>query len=174
MSDGPPTNPAHIDDVRVINGAGPWNTKSGGELNVLFQIPFEDLLKRNLRYVDEELIKLPLDIRGLRAYTVSNIPKGTIGANEWHRVRRELVFCLEGSFVWTCEDLFGKKKEFTISGNVGVENPPFILHTYKAQTENSKLLVIANTLFNPSDPTTHDTFSAESFSELSVLIQNNK
>jgi dTDP-4-dehydrorhamnose 3,5-epimerase-like enzyme len=154
---------ALIDEIVTLPGKGPWNSKSGGQLNVLFGLPLADIEGRFFSYRDEELKQLSQDVRGLRSYSVSNIPKGTIGANEWHRLRNELVFAIEGTVVWMCEDVWGNKKSITLDGGTGVWVPPFILHSYQAQTQNSRLLVIANTLFMPDDPQTHDTYSAEDF-----------
>jgi hypothetical protein len=161
-----------VEDVQVLEARGPWNSKSGGELSVLFSIPFPELQDRYFKYDDEELAKIPADIRGLRSYTVRGIPAGTVGANEWHRVRQELAFAVKGSAKWTCEDVFGNKKEFMVDEGNAVWTPPFILHTYEAQTDATQLLVIANTLFIPEDPTTHDSYSAESYREFQALHQH--
>lgn len=154
-----------VQDVKVLKGAGPWPTKSGGELNVLFQLPLCEILNSYFRYAQSELDGLSHDIRGLRTYVVSGIPKGTIGANEWHRNRNELVFALNGTFTWNCEDALGDKKTMALTNGTGVWTPPFILHNYEAQTDNSSLLVIANTLYIPDNPETHDSYSAQSFQE---------
>ncbi|MGH7142177.1 MAG: WxcM-like domain-containing protein [Candidatus Saccharimonadales bacterium] len=110
--------------------------------------------------------KVPIDIKGLRLYTVSDIQKKQIGANEWHRIRNELVFNIKGSVKWTCEDLFGNEKVFNLSPKSGLWIPPFILHTYEVKNKETVLLVIASTLFIPDDSQTHDTYSAVAFRKL--------
>lgn len=157
---------ATVDDVQILEFRGPWQAKSGGELDVLFALPYDVLQSKYFHYDDEELKDIPEDVRGLRAYRVRNLEAGKIGANEWHRLRHELVFAAVGSIRWTCEDLYGNKKEFVLNQNQGVWTPPFVLHTYEALEDNSCVQVIANTLFNPEDPRTHDTFSADKFHEL--------
>ena len=154
-----------VDDVQVIEAHGPWGTKSGGKLNVVFAMPLATVQDRYLHYEDAELGQVPFDIRGLRAYTVRGLPSTRIGGTEWHRIREEMIFALEGSVRWTCEDLLGGKRDFTLDVGVGVWMPPFILHTYEVREEGSGLLVIANTLFVPDDPRTHDTYSMEMFRE---------
>lgn len=163
---------ATVDAVRTIESHGPWDTKSGGRLNVLFGLGNDVIQDNYFNYEPSELGKIPSDIRGLRLYTVSDIAKGNIGANEWHRLRAELVFVLEGAVRWTCEDVYGDKKEFILDGRVGVWTPPFVLHTYEAVSDNSQILVIANTLFLPDDPRTHDTYPIGEFRELQTLYRS--
>jgi hypothetical protein len=43
---------------------------------------------------------------------------------------------------------------------------PFILHAYEVLEEGSNLLIVANTLFNPNNSKTHDTYSIKEFREL--------
>lgn len=161
------TKISNVNDVRVIEGNGPWDTKSGGKLNVLFELPYE-VIAKYLTYDQNELDVLPVDIRGLRAYSVHDTPKGKIGANEWHKIRNELIFTTKGAIQWTCEDTQGNKKTFILDGHNGIWVPPFTLHTYEALEPESSLLVVANTLFNPEDASTQDTFSIETFRELQL------
>jgi len=162
-----PTFPvASVDDIQILESNGPWNTKSGGQLTALFNLPMPQMLEKYFHYEPSELEKLSFDTRGLRSYQVSGIAKGSIGANEWHRNRNELVFALQSTATWTCEDVYGRKKAFTLDGTHGAWTPPFIFHTYQAQSDNTQLLVIASTLFVPDDPSTHDSYSEEMFREL--------
>lgn len=163
MSSSISRNFATIADVQEIARKGPWATKSGGELNVLFGIPFELIQHKFFMYDDEELSAVPKDIRGLRSYKVNNIPKGSIGANEWHTLRQELVFAISGKVRWTCEDIHGRKSTTILDDSTGIWVPPYILHTYETLSDNSSLLVVANTIFTPDDPATHDTHSADAF-----------
>lgn len=125
-----------------------------------------------MRHNREELNKIPEDIRGLRSYSVRGLPKDKIGGTEFHRIREELVFGLEGRVLWKCEDIYGGRREFELSSQKGVWVPPFVLHTYHTLEENSGLLVLANTLFNPDDPRTHDTYSREEFRKLQKSIES--
>lgn len=152
-----------VDDVQIFETRGPWDTKSGGKLNVLFAMPLTTVQDRYLRYEKAELDLMPSDIRGLRAYTVRDLPNERIGGSEWHRIREEIVFVLEGSVLWMCEDILGNQRDIILDTGTGIWMPSFILHTYKVKKERSDLLVIANTLFVPDDPRTHDTYSAETF-----------
>lgn len=163
-----------IEDVKEINGRGPWSTKSDGQLTVLFTLPFNQLAGRFLHYDVSELGKIPpeFDIRGLRIYSVQNVPAGNIGGTEFHRIREEIVFCLEGRMIWTCEDLRGETRSFRLKPGMGVWAPPYILHTYEAMEEGSIFLVLCNTLFDPADPRTHDSYSAEEFRQLQKEIKS--
>jgi len=98
-----------VEDIVVIEGKGPWGTKSGGKLNVLFGLPLGLLQEKFFDYNKTELEAVPTDIRGLRSYVVSGLTKGAVGANEWHKLRNEIVFAAKGRFRWSCEDVHGNK-----------------------------------------------------------------
>jgi|SRR3989344_5011965 len=155
-----------VDEIRILAARGPWTTKSGGKLNVTFALPLQTLQDSYLQYENEELKRVPGDVRGLRVYTVRDLPLGSIGGTEWHRIREEMIFVLEGSVRWMCEDLLGGTKDFALDPSVGVWMPPFIRHTYEVLESGSGLFVVANTLFVPEDPATHDTYSPEEFKKL--------
>lgn len=157
--------PKRVDQVVELVGRGPWQSKSGGELRVGFALP-QGQVDRFFSYDPEELALVPEDIRGLRVYTVRGIPEGTIGGTETHRVREEIVYGLEGEVWWECEDLWGNKREFVLTPQLGVWMPPYILHTYRSRTSGAGLLVVCNTLFNPDNPATFDTFGVEEFRAL--------
>jgi dTDP-4-dehydrorhamnose 3,5-epimerase-like enzyme len=113
------------------------------------------------------------DIRGLRSYTVSDIPSSSVGAIEWHMIRTEYVTALAGAVIWQCIDLDGREREFTLDGSKAIIQPPGILHIYQALQPNTRLQVTCNTLFVPEDPRTHDTFSRDIFYELRNHIMQN-
>lgn len=160
-----------VDDIVVIKTGGEWQTKSGGTLSVLYKIDYSTLTKF-LQYDQLELSKLPTDIRGLRSYKVENIPADSIGANEWHRVRTEIVFALKGSFRWTCTDTYGKTREYVLRAGNAILTPHHILHTYVALEDNSTICSVANTLFFPEVPESHDTYPVAEFLGLSNLGSN--
>jgi dTDP-4-dehydrorhamnose 3,5-epimerase-like enzyme len=135
----------------------------------LFGIDFNTLNENYFKYEKSEIERMPHEIRGLRSYSVSELEKDRIGANEWHRIRNELVFMTEGSAEWICEDLYGNKKIYNLSDAQGVWTPPFIMHTYKTTSEKNGILVIANTLFDPNNPKTHDSYSLADFLKLQSL-----
>ena len=159
-----------VADIQTIESRGPWTTKSNGELMVLFALNYVDLQKF-FSYDEDELKRIPEDLRGFRIYTVRNLPKPEIGGGEFHRIRQELVFGLEGSVNWSCQDVYGQSREFVITPEIGVWVPPFILHTYQVREKNSGLLVIANTLYNHDDSRTHDTYGLNKFRELKKQYQ---
>jgi dTDP-4-dehydrorhamnose 3,5-epimerase-like enzyme len=150
-----------IDDVQVIDSRGPWQSKSGGQLNVHFALPRE-ALEAFLDYDNPEFSIVESrsghDIRGLRHYAVSDIPAGSIGGKEYHRARTEYVRAAAGSAIWQCVDIAGREREFQLDGTRGVIVPPYITHTYQALEDNTSLEVFCNTLFVPDEPLTHDTF----------------
>ena len=152
-----------IKDIKLLPNKGPWPTKSNGQLSVLFGMDFIDTQEKFFHYEESELSKITSDIRGMRSYSVNGLKNKSIGANEWHRLRNELMFAIKGSAKLICEDAYGNQKEFTLDHSMGVWVPPFILHTYEALQDDTELLVIANTLFSPNDPTTHDSFSRVDF-----------
>lgn len=167
-----PIRKSSVDDIRVIEKRGPWASKSGGALNVLLALPQEDV-EKFLDYSHPGFQDIErgtgVNIRGLRSYDVSAIPNESIGGLEWHEIRTEFVTALGGSAVWQCVDFEGKEKEFLLDGKTSVLMPPGILHTYIAREDNTHLQVVCNTLFDPEDPRTHDTFSKDSFLEQQQL-----
>lgn len=150
-------------NVLKLEKKGPWKTKSSADLNVLFAYDYSCLQKFFFGYDQQELNNIPVDIRGLRLYKVSGIPKNSIGANEWHKIRNEIAITISGVVEWNLIDFKGNSKNIVLGINEGILIPNHILHTYKALEENSSILVIANTLFNPDDISTHDTYSNELF-----------
>lgn len=168
MINKPSHEVATIADVRTIKSNGPWQTKSKGQLNVLFGINYDTLQNKYFHYEESEMKKIPHDIRGLRSYSVDGLQKGSIGANEWHRLRNELVFVIKGKVKWTCEDINGNKSIHILDQTSGIWVPPFILHTYESMEDDSELLVVANTLFIPDEPATHDTFTSSDYHLLQI------
>jgi quercetin dioxygenase-like cupin family protein len=155
----------HVDDVKVFSAQGPWKTKSNAVLMKLFELSFSEA-QNFFSYDKEEIERLPKDIRGFRSYTVRGIPKGTTGANEFHRLRRELLYVLEGKVKIVIEDLQGEKRDFVLTPTEGILCKPFIHHRYEALEEESGLIVITNTIFNVDDSTTHDTYGHDEFRRL--------
>lgn len=160
----PSNKPACVHDILEIASKGPWKTKSDAELIVLFALPYDDLLGY-IKYDESELRQIPEDIRGLRSYSVRGLKNGSMGGMEFHRIRKELLFGLEGLIDVECEDVYRNKRNFRLDSQKGIYIPPFILHTYET-IEDAGLLVIANTLFNPDDSRTHDTYPQEVFRKL--------
>ena len=145
-----------------------FKTKSGGTLAVLFALPF-GLVRNLFEYDEEELFRIPKDIRGLRSYQVSNLPMGKIGGNEFPRIRQEIVFGIKGRVRWKCQDLFGVTRELVLTPENGVYVPPSILHTYYVEEDGSGLGIVCNTLFPlPADHLTNDTYSQEEFESLHI------
>ncbi len=164
-----------VEDIRIIETRGPWQSKSGGELNVLFQLEREDL-ESFLGFINPAFMAVQeetgIDIRGLRTYGVRGIPADSVGANEMHFARNELVSAIGGSALWICEDINGNQKTITLDENTSVICPAGLFHTYKALENNTHLQVICNTLFNPEDPRTHDSYGEEKFRELQLARKN--
>lgn len=157
-----PRNPATIDDVRQWPIAGPWPTKSGGLLSLPLAMSREQALKF-LDYDPVELGRIPVDIRGLRIFYVHDVPAGGVGGKAFHRARTEISFVVKGAVRWLFEDLRGRKKETSPEDRHVVFIPPFILHSMKAEADETIVATLANTLFLPDDPATHDTYPDEIF-----------
>lgn len=158
-----------VNDVQVVETRGPWHSKSGGILEVQVALD-KDAAMAFLDYDNPEFDRVEqesgVNIRGFRSYTVSDIPKGSVGGKEWHVARTEYVTALSGLAIWECVDFSGQKREIELDGTNAVIQPPGILHTYRALQDDTRLQVICNTLFVPDDPSTHDTYSRDAFYEL--------
>jgi len=156
-------NKATIKDIAIISTEGPWDTKSNAKLHLLLNLNFEKVIEYlgNKSGIDGSQHN---DIRGLRIYKVSQLKKGAIGANEWHKYKKEIAFTLNGQIKWTFRDTDGLQSEYlTDSSSGGVFIPTNIFHTYEALEDESDLLVIANTTYDESKPQMHDAFPIESF-----------
>ncbi len=162
----PLSYPYSIDSVIEI--------ETEGQLKLSFAMTYDSLLLftsthdslvKFLRYDEDELRLLQRDIKGLRSYPVRDLQEGSKGGMKFHRIRKELIFSLDGVFNIKCEDVYGNKRDFRLDSHAGIYIPPFVLHTYKT-IEDGELLVIANTLFNPSDLRTQDSYSQKMFRKL--------
>lgn len=158
--------PAGVEKIQELHAKGPWTTKSEGELSVLFALSSNDAQLFLYDYDALELTRIKEDITGIRSYAVRNIPENKIGGTEFHRIRQEILFGLEGSVELECEDVWRKKRNFLLTQQQGVLLPPFILHTYFTKAASNSLLVLCNTLYPPENPLAHDTYSLEAFRKL--------
>ena len=150
-------NSLNLGSVQDIPQTGPWNTKSGGELRVLFNFTKQQLEAFSNNGSSHVFA-------GLRSYRVTELAAQSIGANEWHKHRTELVFVTKGLIEWECIDSTNNKVTTKLSpSSNGLLIPPRTLHKYRALEDDCEILVITNTYFDPSDSTTHDTYSADSF-----------
>lgn len=154
-----------IDEIREINAQGPWKTKSDGELHVHIKEDY-DSIQNFFTYDQNELENVPEGIRGFRIYSVKKCPANMIGGTEFHRIRQEFIFGLEGIVDFEFEDVYGNIKKMEIDDMKGFYLPHFILHTYLTKKEKGIIIIIANTLYDAEDPRTHDTYSVETFRKL--------
>lgn len=157
-----------LKDIKHIRAQGPWQSKSGGMLNVLFALS-ETETHTFLGYDNPEFERIKeisgVNIKGLRSYAVSNIAMGSVGAKEWHRARSEYLFAPKGGADIVCVDFDGNEASFHVSSEEAIIIPPMILHTYTATEDNTTLQVICNTLFIPEKPETHDSYLSDEFYE---------
>lgn len=155
-----------VNSVIVFKPTKTWPTKSGGSLSVLYTLPIE-ILNRTLLSSHYDNSKAPSpDIRGLRSYKIDGLRKGAIGANEWHKIRYELIQIVKGSISLYLIDLCGESKQIVIPENGSVLVPPYILHKYTVLENDTIIIVTASTTFDPDDPSTHDTYNLESFTNV--------
>jgi hypothetical protein len=111
--------------------------------------------------------------RNLRIYRISGIPRGGVGAGEFHKHRSEIITIENGMFMLALEDIRGRVKTVTLPEGVtyGIVGP-FILHTYTALTSRASLHVVANTLYDHKRPATQDTYSQQDFRELQAALKS--
>jgi dTDP-4-dehydrorhamnose 3,5-epimerase-like enzyme len=162
-------NFSRVSDAVVLETSGPWQSKSGGTLSVLFSLTAEQTAvfqDYNNPEFDKIATQTGTNIRGMRVYNVENIPNGSTGANEFHLARTEIVNVLSGKSLWRLEDVYGDVKEFTLDSAKSLIVPAGILHTYTALEDKTRLQVICNTLFIPDDPRTHDSYMIDEFRQL--------
>lgn len=168
----PHIKPSMVSEITEIEIKGPWKTKSDAELSVLFALPIQTV-QSLFNYNKDELSLLSQDIRGMRSYSVCNVRKGKVGGAEFHRVRTELLLATRGMVKLTCRDLYGNETDFIVDQKKGYLMPPFIMHTYEAVSD-ADLLVVCNTLFDPKDPQTHDTYEPQVFDFIAASIKEKR
>ena len=161
----PARDPPSVEDIRELRLTGPWRSKSGGLLSVPFALAHAEAMEI-FDYDPAELARLPRDIRGLRMFVLEDMPAGGIGGGEFHRIRIEISFTMSGKVRWICEDVYGGCKEFLPARDCALYFPPFIMHTMESLESGSAVTVIANTLYDPDDARTHDTYPAATFRAL--------
>jgi dTDP-4-dehydrorhamnose 3,5-epimerase-like enzyme len=146
----PRQRPFGVDDAVLYESAlGPWHTKSGGEMTVLFA-PYE------LQLVPE--LKL-----GIRTFHTSGLAADTVGGKHFHRIKQEIISAPRGTVEFVLEDVYGKKRNVTLKhGSRGLYVPPYVMHTYTV-LEDTELIGVSNTLYDHDNPDTHDTYEAETF-----------
>jgi len=108
-------------------------------------------------------------------YRVRGIPKGGIGAREFHKRRSEIITAEEGSFELLVEDVWGRKKTVALpnAATYGIIGP-YVLHTYVALSNNAALHVVANTLYDRKRPATYDSYPESEFRRLQATVRRNK
>ena len=175
-SEKPLSNPRGISDViyplpvhtntGYLSKRGPFPTKSHSTLNVAFALSQFETARFFNSSSPDEVRRLPGDPKGFRIYINDGIRKGRVGATEFHRVREEIVYCLLGEVFFTVEDVWGEKVSYVLSKGDGIWMPPFIYHRYEGVAEESWLMAVACTLFDPEDPATKDSYSFKKFKKL--------
>ncbi len=165
----PSRDPKSVAAVTAVERRGPWVSKSGGDLHLLLALPMQGI-ENFLSYDAEEIARLPEDIRGLRMYSVTKVPSGSEGGGHYHRLRKEIFYPISGVFEVRCEDVWGSKASFLLDRNRGLYVPEFMFHSYRCLDEGG-FAVLCNTLFNPTEPRTHDNFESREFARLKKSFQ---
>ncbi len=145
---------------RILHKDEGYLSKSGGKLHVMLQLD------------KGSFVKFFQGMRTLRIYRVTDIPRGGVGAAEFHKRRSEIITVEKGSFKLLLEDLRGKTKSIILTENMtlGVIRP-YTFHTYIALNEKAGLHVLANTLYDRKDSRTHDTYSRKEFQHLQSIAR---
>lgn len=146
-----------VNDIREILVRGPWKTKSDGELSVLMAFS-QGELESYFKYEGN----MEPDIRGLRIYMITGLKEGKRGGGGFHKIRQEIILCLHGLVKLEFRDLNGSEKMMMVDKSRGIYFPSHILHSYEV-LKDATLLVIANTLFDPENPLTFDSFPMKEF-----------
>ncbi len=162
----PDRNPHSVNDAVVYDSnRGPWPTRSDGLLSVMFALD-QDTLTHIMQPDPHELSLVPNLRLGVRIFHLSNLAPGRIGGQHFHRVKEEIIVLTEGSVEYLLEDVYGGQRVVLMDGLTrGLYIPSFIRHTYTVR-DSAKLLGVSNTLYDPEDKSTYDTFGDETFQML--------
>lgn len=159
----PLIKPATVDDAIVYESElGPWATKSGGLMNVLFG--FDQTILQRMSVVDpSELALVPQLQLGIRAFHTSGLVPGTVGGKHFHRIKQEIIALPRGRVSFTLEDVYGGQCQLELDAtHRSLYIPPFVMHTYTV-LETAELIGVSNTLYDADNPATHDTYEDEPF-----------
>lgn len=111
-----------VHEIQVIGAKGAWSSKSGGVLEVSLALP-RTALEKFLDFDNPDFDEVPSDIRGLRTYIVRDIPMGSVGAKEWHKIRTEYMTALAGRARVKCVDFSGEARDFILDGKSSIIIP---------------------------------------------------
>lgn len=159
-------SPPRVEDAVVYaSNLGPWDTKSGGKMNIVFA--FNEEILKNLSDVDQrELDLVPQLELGYRAFHSTGLAAGSIGGRHFHRIKQETIALPKGKVEFLLEDLYGGSRRVTLDKiNRSLFIPPFIMHTYTV-IEEAELIGVSNTLYDADNPATHDTYETDTFDRL--------
>lgn len=157
-----------VEDVLAFESKlGPWTTKSGGELSVLFAYD-EEILSRMFEVDQHERDLVPELELGIRSFQSTGLEVGSIGGKHFHRIKQEIIAFTKGAAEYVLEDVYGNKRTIIIDKKTpGLYIPPFIMHTYTT-LEPAELIGVSNTLYDADEPATHDTYEDDVF----LLLQD--
>jgi dTDP-4-dehydrorhamnose 3,5-epimerase-like enzyme len=75
-----------------------------------------------------------------------------------------MAFVTRGALTWKIVANDGTESTIKSSPSTqGVIIYPNTMHTYHVDEDDTEILVVTNTMFDPNDTSTHDTYSDESF-----------
>lgn len=155
-------SPPSVDEVCLLPSDGPFSTKSGGVLSVLWTAPLLSAqgptLDELFTFDDAELAPFSHDVRALRLLTIAGLHQGAHGGEEFHRARTTLLFPILGSIDLTVEDVYKNTVTHRLDVKNGASIPPFIFHRYTALEEGTLLVLLANTRILPNDPQSSDSY----------------
>lgn len=162
----PFTQPARVEDAIVYSSnLGPWDTKSGGKMHVVFA--FDESILRHLHVVDQQELALVPELQlGFRAFHSTGLKKGTVGGKHFHRIKQETIACAKGEVEFLLEDLYGGTR--TVKLDIQSRSlfiPPFVMHTYTV-LDDAELIGVSNTLYDADNPNTFDTYEQDTFDTL--------
>jgi len=162
-----------VADVRVFEVGDTFRSKSGAELLVPVTLSAANV-STLLEYDERELDRIGVDIRGLRIYYLRGGSKGAVSGNQFHRIRTEIIFPIEGAVQLNCEDLDGATFEMRVTDKHAVLVPPMVMHTMTFESAYTVLCILTNTLFYADNPRTHDTYSEDEFRALQEITQHDR
>ncbi len=86
----------------------------------------------------------------LKRFFLINCKKGNWRGKHFHKINKQIIFCLEGTLRVKIFDLEGYQEEDMCAGMFFEQNP-LIQFEFCATSEEAKILVICDSLHDPSD-----------------------
>lgn len=160
------TQPHTVEEIEHFRSTEPLVGANGVRLQPYFTLNQLEV-ERFLSYDQTPVLNIgrapDYHLPGEQVYTTSGIKAREIGGMHAHCMRQQITVCTRGSVLWAVEDAYRQRTSFVLNEGDGVWLPSDILHSYQGIAPESDILTLANTIYRPENPDSHDECDIEAF-----------